>query len=122
MSRTIIITEDKAEKLSGMVGDMLTIGGRMMSCLEELKRGSEMGERMGMRDNMPMGERGYNGIVYGDRVGMPMGERGYTGVVYGDRGGMPMDERTMGMRDAMGNRGWDGYGDRGGYGERGRRM
>lgn len=104
MSRTIIITEDKAEKLSGMVGDMLTIGGRMMSCLEELKRGSEMGERMGMRDNMPMGERGYNGMVYGDR------------------GGMPMDERTMGMRDAMGNRGWDGYGDRGGYGERGRRM
>ena len=106
MSRTIIITEDKAEELSGMVGNILTIGGRMMSCLEEVKRGSEMGERIGMRESMPMGERGY------------------TGVVYGDRGGMPMDERTMGMREgyAMGNRGWDGYGDRGGYGERGRRM
>lgn len=112
MSRTIIITEDKAEKLSGMVGDILTIGGRMMSCLEELKRGSEMGERMGMRDNMPMGERGYNGMVYGDRGGMPMDER-----TMGMREGY-----AMGMRDAMGNRGWDGYGDRGGYGERGRRM
>lgn len=103
MSRTIIITEDKAEKLSGMVGDMLTIGGRMMSCLEELKRGSEMGERIGMREGMPMGERGYNGIVYGDRGGMPMDER-----TMGMREGY-----AMGMRDAMGNRGWDGYGERG---------
>lgn len=103
MSKTIIINEDKAEKLSGMVSDILTIGGRMMSCLEELKRSSEMGERMGMRDNMPMGERGYNGIVYGDRGGMPMDER-----TMGMREGY-----AMGMRDAMGNRGWDGYGDRG---------
>lgn len=78
MSRTIIITEDKAETLSGMVSDMLTIGGRLMSCLEELKRGGEMGERgqVGMRDPGMMGER-YMG-------GMPMQERGG----YGDR--MPM--------------------------------
>lgn len=79
--RIIEITESKKEKMSGLVEDMLMIGGKLMNCIEQLGEDSDMGERMryrggmGMRDGGSYGNR--NG--YGNRYDDPdeMGERRY---------------------------------------------
>ena len=89
--KVIEISDGKRQKMSDMVEDMLSIGGRLMSCLEEMGEDA-MGERYPEdpdddMDDEPMGERGYR-----------MGERGYR----------PMGERRsgrMGMRGSMGMRG-----------------
>lgn len=48
MGYMIEITEDKFEELTEGVEDMLRIGGKVMSCLDGMKR-----ERMGNRMPMP---------------------------------------------------------------------
>ena len=67
----IVIQRKDKEKLADMVSEMLRIGGRVMSCIEEMEQNGEMGERryqmrdgMGMRDGGSYGNRG-NG--YGNR-------------------------------------------------------
>lgn len=72
MAYTIIHRKDK-EKLADMMSEMLSIGGRMMSCIEEMEEADGYGERrsMGMRDGGRYGNR------YGDRYGMR--EHGWDG-------------------------------------------
>ncbi|MBR1792109.1 MAG: hypothetical protein IJ764_00505 [Bacteroidales bacterium] len=48
MGYTIIHRKDK-EKLSDMVAEMLRIGGRMMSCIEEMSEDEDFGESSGGR-------------------------------------------------------------------------
>ena len=62
--KIIEVTETKLEKMSGCVEEMLRIGGKLMSCIEEMEEGEKYGNRMGYRENemyedMPqmMGER-----------------------------------------------------------------
>lgn len=83
--RIIEITESKQSELADMCEEMLTIGGRLMSCIRE------MGE-----DNDRMGERS---PYYGDRMGM-RGRR--MGGRYGNRYDEP--EPDMPDYDRMGER------------------
>lgn len=83
----IQITDDKVNKMSDLCEEMLAIGGKLMSCIEQMGHESEMGERrhrgmIGMREPMGYGER------------------------YGNMGGMryPYDETP--------NEDWSEYGDR----------
>lgn len=79
----IIITEDKYQELSDMTEKMLRYGGRIMTCLEELK-GESAGERddedwddddeMGMRG--AYGSRGGYGMRGGESTGYRRGVRG----------------------------------------------
>lgn len=80
MSMVMIrVPRQKTEELKGMINEGLHIFGRAMSLAEEMCEGSEMGERMGMRDIEPpyMGERHYPRYpMMGERDYEPyMGER-----------------------------------------------
>lgn len=61
--RIIEITESKQSEMSDMCEEMLTIGGRLMSCIREMGEGNErMGERRrtgGMRDGYGMRDDEY---------------------------------------------------------------
>lgn len=64
MAYTIIHRKDK-EKLSSMMNEMLSLGGRIMSYIDEMS--DDMGERYGDRDGMGMRDGGSRGGSYGDR-------------------------------------------------------
>lgn len=49
MGMIIQITEEKIDELAEGMEEMLHVGGRMMSCIENLRRGSE--PEMGFRKN-----------------------------------------------------------------------
>lgn len=79
MGYTMIeISENKVEKMSEYVEDMLWAGGELMHCLEKIKEESEMGERSG--------SYGMRGGRYGNR-NEDMGMRGGSRGSYGSRGG-----------------------------------
>ena len=78
--KIVEITEAKKTELAEGIEEMLRIGGRLMSCVEELgeeddhmamRRG---GSRMGYRDNS-MGYRGRGGYRMNEKS--PMGRGGY---------------------------------------------
>lgn len=72
--KIVEITEKKMTELSEGLEDMLAIGGKLMSCIEELKEESEdedFGMRRGRRMNRGMGRRGGG---YGYRRRDDMGE------------------------------------------------
>ena len=77
MAYTIIHRKDK-EKLADMMSEMLTIGGRMMSCIEEMEETDGFGERrnMGMRDGGRYGNR-YGNRDWDGYDPYDMGERRY---------------------------------------------
>lgn len=58
MAYTIIRKKDK-EKISDMVEDMLHIGGRLMTMVEEMEESDGFGERMRYRDGMGMRDGGH---------------------------------------------------------------
>lgn len=90
--KIIEVSESKIGKMSDCVEEMLKIGGRLMSCLEELEGGG-----YGERDTYGMtGEYGMNDD-------------------YGMRGGSGRYANRMGYRDE------DGWPVMSRYGERGRR-
>lgn len=62
MAYMIEITEHKLDEMSECVEKMLRAGGKLMSCIDALQRGSEMGERN-------------EGGRYGGRYGMRYGNR-----------------------------------------------
>lgn len=63
--KMIQITDDKVDRMSGLVEKVLHYGGKLMSCLEELSGGEMYGERRyggytderPLRDDEMMGER-----------------------------------------------------------------
>ena len=72
--KIVEITEKKMTELSEGLEDMLAIGGKLMSCIEELKEESEeedFGMRRGRRMSRRMGRRGGG---YGYRRHDDMGE------------------------------------------------
>lgn len=77
--KIIEINESKMDEMSEMLEDILYTGGRLMSCIEDMRGRSGYGERrpMGMREPMRDNMR----EPYGDRYGMPgdgmYGERRY---------------------------------------------
>lgn len=84
--RIVQVTEDKKHEMSEMVEDILHIGGRLMSCIENLDD-EAMGERryygMGMRDG---GRYGMGMRVDGELDGIGRRMRGeyYPEPVYMD--------------------------------------
>ena len=55
--KIIEITENKMSDLYDYAEKMLKYGGKMMSCLEDLKEGKSMGHRGNRYDNDGYGER-----------------------------------------------------------------
>lgn len=55
--------------MADMVSEMLSIGGRLMTCIEELEEDGMIGERRyyGMRDGMGMRDGGRYGMRHHDR-------------------------------------------------------
>lgn len=78
--KIVEITESKMDELSEMLEDILYTGGRMMSCIEQMREGA-YGERrkVGMREPMRTGMR--DPYMDGDRYSNPYepmyGERRY---------------------------------------------
>lgn len=79
--RVIEITDKKISEITQDLEEMLTIGGRLMSCIEQLEE--EGGEEMGFRRGGGMGHRANSGVR------PPMGYRGGGGYRNGmmERGG-----------------------------------
>lgn len=73
MGMIIQITEEKIDEMSECVEDMLHIGGRLMSCLENMRNKGDESE-MGYR----RGRMGYRDDRY-DRDMMSNPEMGYRG-------------------------------------------
>ena len=59
----MIINKKDKRKMADMMSEMLTIGGRLMTCIEEMEESDEYGERgrYGMRDGMGMRDGGRYG-------------------------------------------------------------
>lgn len=80
MSFMIEITEHKLDEMSDCVEKMLRVGGKLMSCLDSMKRDSSRHSerspmsyrdgRMGWRDDDEDDERDDMGDRYGDRRGV----------------------------------------------------
>lgn len=82
--KIIEITENKMSDLYDYTEKMLKYGGKMMSCLEDLKEGKSMGHR-GYGNRYDMNEHGYSerdweeddeDSGYGNRMGERRGVRG----------------------------------------------
>lgn len=73
--KIVEITEDKITKMSECVEEMLRIGGKLMSCIDELDTGSYGERNYGMRGGNYGNRMGYRDDEWDDIPMSRMGER-----------------------------------------------